>query len=178
MTTQSLLELSTKRDTDKGTTHSYIDVYESLFSNIRNTVKNVLEIGVQTGGSLLMWRDYFPNAQIYGVDTNYTNINDKHRIITIYHNAYDISFYLLQKCCGYFDIIIDDGSHDPVHQQFVAEHYVKLLSSNGILVIEDIQNIDWVSEIIQHFPKDYNTKVLDRRDVKNRWDDILIVAQK
>lgn len=177
--TETLQSLSTKRDTDKCTTHSYIDVYETLFSNIRNTVKNVLEIGVQTGGSLLMWRDYFPNAQIYGIDIDKNCINKVNdpRIIIVCSNAYDTSFDLLQKY-GYFDIIIDDGSHDPIHQQFVAEHYVKLLSSNGILVIEDIQNIDWVPDIIKHFPKDYNTKVIDKRDVKNRWDDILIVAQK
>lgn len=178
MTIQSLLELSTKRDTDKGTTHSYIDLYESLFSNVRNTTKNVLEIGILTGGSLLMWRDYFHNAQIYGVDNTKVNVADKHRIITICSDAYDISFYLLQKCRGYFDVIIDDGDHDPIHQQFVAEHYVKLLSNNGILVIEDVQNIDWVPNIIKYFPKDSNIKVIDRRDIKNRWDDILIVLQR
>ena len=47
----------------------YFDVYEKHFSRFRGQEVHVLEIGVYSGGSLEMWRDYFgPQARIHGVD--------------------------------------------------------------------------------------------------------------
>ena len=54
--------------TDKNTVHYYLDTYEQLFKPMRETAKNVLEIGVRDGGSMKLWHDYFPNATIYGID--------------------------------------------------------------------------------------------------------------
>ena len=42
-----------------------VPMYENFFSDIRDTALNVLEIGVCDGGSIKLWHDYFPNAQIY-----------------------------------------------------------------------------------------------------------------
>jgi hypothetical protein len=56
-------------NTDKNCLHSYVDhVYEDLFREIRHSANNILEIGVSGGGSLFMWREYFPNAVITGID--------------------------------------------------------------------------------------------------------------
>lgn len=54
--------------TDKHTVHAYMDTYESKFAPRRFTAKRVLEIGINHGGSLRMWHDYFPNAEIYAID--------------------------------------------------------------------------------------------------------------
>ena len=46
---------------------AYFQVYEELFSRFRNRQPTFVEIGVQHGGSLFMWRDYFgPGARIIG----------------------------------------------------------------------------------------------------------------
>jgi hypothetical protein len=47
----------------------YFDVYHRHFSKFRGRKVTVLEIGIYSGGSLLMWRDYFDaDCTIYGVD--------------------------------------------------------------------------------------------------------------
>ena len=42
----------------------YFEVYERYLSPIRRSNPVVLEIGVQLGGSVEMWRDYFGPANI------------------------------------------------------------------------------------------------------------------
>src|ERR1051325_11492314 len=55
--------------TDKGATmHRYVDLYEKYLAPRRRTATAVLEIGVHQGASLRMWRDYFPHAEIVGLD--------------------------------------------------------------------------------------------------------------
>jgi hypothetical protein len=56
------------RYTDKNTLHSYLDVYEALFSPIRKSCTRILEVGVLHGGSIDLWSKYFPNAEVVGVD--------------------------------------------------------------------------------------------------------------
>jgi len=48
-------------------------LYEILLGPIKNTANNILEVGIgdfgyKNGGSLLLWRNYFTNATIYGID--------------------------------------------------------------------------------------------------------------
>lgn len=47
---------------------SYLDIYARYLSQLRDKELSVLEIGVKDGASLRMWRSYFSNARIYGVD--------------------------------------------------------------------------------------------------------------
>src|ERR1700730_8454263 len=49
--------------------HHYFDIYERHFKRFRGCDVRVLEIGIFSGGSLEMWREYFgPRSQIYGID--------------------------------------------------------------------------------------------------------------
>jgi hypothetical protein len=53
--------------------HSYLPLYEKLLYPIRDTAKNILEVGIgnfiyKNGGSVLLWSQYFSNAKIYGID--------------------------------------------------------------------------------------------------------------
>src|SRR5438067_9360832 len=73
-----LCVLARKYGTDKGgwhmlagdTCHNYTPTYHHMFGTRRLSVRNVLEIGVNYGPSLRMWEEYFPNADIYGLDSN------------------------------------------------------------------------------------------------------------
>jgi hypothetical protein len=56
--------------------------------------------------------------------------------------------------------------------------YLSYLKDDGTAVIEDVQSPEWVPRILQHVPSEYNSVVYDRRHIKNRWDDILIVITK
>lgn len=97
---------------------------------------------------------------------NITNINQE-RIRKLICNAYTHETITKLSDLKY-DVILDDGPHT---------HYTPLLADNGILVIEDIQDIAWVEPIRAAFPENVRDKikVVDRRQVKNRYDDILII---
>lgn len=168
--------------TDKNSAHSYLDVYETLFSPIRTSCTRILEVGVFHGGSIDLWSNYFPNAEVVGVDAEYNQLcydfSSNNRIKLFKQNAYDINFV---ESLGYgtFDIVIDDGPHTHQSMKDFAAMYSKLLKPNGILVIEDIQSCDWIPSILSCLPPNMkqNVVVYDRRHIKDRYDDILIVAR-
>ena len=80
----SLLTLAERYGTDKVTVHSYILIYEQYLESRRKSVLEFLEIGVLYGESLRMWRDYFPNAQIHGIDIEDKEGLDRNTRIHIY----------------------------------------------------------------------------------------------
>ena len=53
-----------KHLTDKDSKHSYLDVYNNLFSDYLDSHK-ILEIGVASGGSIGIWLNYFEKAKLY-----------------------------------------------------------------------------------------------------------------
>ena len=158
-----LCELARKYETDKGgghlrygggdcdTCHGYTEHYHRMFADIREDVRNVLEIGVNRGCSLKMWADYFPNAQIVGIDNDAACMVGGHlflpamadpRITTItadQNNAGDLQRALL----GWrdFDVIIDDGSHERPHQRVSLQTLLPYLKPGGMYVVEDLGNI-------------------------------------
>jgi len=191
--TTTLAELINNERTDKNTIHSYLDIYEKLFSSKQKTAKNVLEVGIgyekdKNGGSIKLWRDYFTESMIYGLDINDPNCiwdeikNDERILLFLEKDAYDSTFFndtfgIFIKNKVYFDILIDDGPHTIESMKTFIEMYSKLLSDKGIMVIEDIQNITWIPDLINAVPNHLKTyiEVYDLRYVKDRWDDVLFV---
>jgi hypothetical protein len=54
---------------DKGIEHDYIDGwYSSEFSSIRNNNLTIVEIGIQKGYSLNLFKKWFINSKIVGID--------------------------------------------------------------------------------------------------------------
>lgn len=181
MASKSLSEIFTGKKTDKHTCHTYDTVYDDLFKSKQTTAKNILEIGVCEGGSIISWYEYFENATVTGVDLSkyQGEIPVSERIRLVYGDAYTdemVEFLSDRK----YDIIIDDGPHTLESMQVFASKYANLLEDDGILVIEDVQDITWVKEIIPFFPSELQkfVMVIDLRLAKGRWDDILIVLKK
>lgn len=112
--------------TDKFTGHQYMETYKKVLNPRKNTAKNILEIGVKAGGSVLLWRDFFTNAQIYGVDIDGMPedlVNNNERITIIKDNAYDIQFIhnnFVSKGIK-FDVLIDDGPHSLESMMFFCK---------------------------------------------------------
>ena len=46
----------------------FASIYEEWFEKNRDKITSILEIGIYEGGSLNSWAEYFPNAEIYGID--------------------------------------------------------------------------------------------------------------
>jgi trans-aconitate methyltransferase len=166
--------------TDKHTVHSYLEVYEGFFSRIRESCTNLMEIGVETGGSIKLWNDYFPNAIIYGLDVNIYQNQCREltpRVRFIQADAYT------SECAktfetDMFDVIIDDGPHSLESHYTILDLYYRCLKPGGYMIIEDIQDINHITILKQHVDAEAHVTVLDRRSVKGRYDDIMFVVQK
>jgi len=162
---------------DKNREHSYGQFYDDLFSSLKTSVKNFLEIGVLHGASLFAWQDFFPYAQITGLD-HWSDAVSGPRITTVkadsqksdeVHNA-----FIKSSVVTPFDIIVDDGGHW-ISEQLATWHVMKkYLRPGGIYVIEDIQNVFEATPTFVPLGFD----MVDRRGVKGRGDDVLAVYRK
>ena len=165
-----LTALSQKYGSDKGSfaaenpypwrPHTYANYYHVLFGRQRNTVQRVFECGIgsadititsnmtadgATGASLRMWREYFPNASIWGGDIDPKAIFQENRISTFLldqTNPQSIQEFWANTNTGDFDIMIDDGLHSFEAGKTLFENSVFKLSENGIYVIEDVNIFD------------------------------------
>jgi hypothetical protein len=139
-----LCKLALKYGTDKGPGgHNYTPYYHSLFKDRRESVKKVLELGIDQGWSLFMWRDYFPNAIIYGLESNPNWIERLRHEERMTFFQCDQSYTVdLVNAGGWagpdFDFMVDDGSHQPQHQIQTANILASLLGIDGVYVIEDV----------------------------------------
>jgi GR25 family glycosyltransferase involved in LPS biosynthesis len=171
----------TNNFTDKNTCHSYLEPYENLLKDKQLTCKNVLEIGIQHGGSMKLWNDYFVNATIYGIDIDEgpNFLKEFNRVNCLKIDAYSqqsIDYFINKNVA--FDLIIDDGPHTLESMIYFIINYIQLLNSNGILIVEDIPDIAWCDIFKTHVPNGFTYEIIDLRHVKNRWDDILFVITR
>jgi cephalosporin hydroxylase len=185
---RSLFDLLDHYRSDKATVHSYIDIYEPLLASRRNTAKNVLEIGVRDGGSIKLWRDYFVNAMVYGLDIEdiskfWQGIRCDPRIIL--HpstDAYSEEKFkeLFLDTNLKFDMVLDDGPHTLESMQVFIRLYSQLLTEDGILIIEDVQHVSWFDALIHEVPEDLRRyiHIYDNRQKKDRYDDLVFVIDK
>lgn len=128
---------------------SYFDAYDDLFGRFRGTAPRVLEIGVDRGGSLILWQRFFgPGVQLTGIDINPDCARferaDEGVHVRIGSQA-DPAF--LERVCaefGPFDIIVDDGSHVVSHQiaSFNAL-FDRAVRPGGIYMVEDLETSYW-----------------------------------
>lgn len=134
----NLNDLAIKHNTDKSTlNHGYTKWYDMLFSNIREEPLTIVEIGVWEGASLRMWREYFPNATITGVDKVDREIQvDGVDIIICGQDDPD----LISTLPNPIDILIDDASHiNSLTVQTFQNLFPLIKSGGGMYVIEDLQ---------------------------------------
>ena len=119
-------------------------VYDKLFSEYRqkNKAVTILEIGVDRGGSLEIWKKYFPvGSKIYGVDINpkCNKINFSENIQFHLGSASDRSFMEKTFKNVEFDIILDDGSHICSDVIETFEMMFPKLKNGGLYVVEDMR---------------------------------------
>tara|TARA_Y100000310_G_scaffold345619_1_gene467382 strand:- start:1679 stop:1996 length:318 start_codon:yes stop_codon:yes gene_type:complete len=78
-----------------------------------------------------------------------------------------------------FDFIIDDGSHLIEHQLKSLSILAKRLKPDGVYIIEDIQNLKKEFTLFQELADKLklSLEVIDRRKIKNRFDDVMIILK-
>jgi hypothetical protein len=144
--------------------HNYADFYARHFEHCRNSVKNIFECGLGTnnpnllssmgisgkpGASLRVWRDYFPNAMVYGADIDQDVLFEEERIKTYFIDQLDLASikrYWDQVNVNDFDLMVDDGLHTFEAGVTLFLGSVDRLANSGIYVIEDVT----INDLVQY----------------------------
>jgi predicted O-methyltransferase YrrM len=180
-----LCQIGKKYDTDKSSQrknvtnsrhcHPYTLFYDGLFRHKKQEPLKIAELGILDGASMLMWKEYFTNAQIYGFEYNsalITNFkqkfnNDRITLANIDvtdENSIRTAFSDLNIL---YDVIIEDTTHQFEDQIRVIENVYPYLKEGGMLIIEDIfksyNENDYLTRlepVLKHF-QDYYFVELD-----------------
>jgi SAM-dependent methyltransferase len=149
-----LCELAEKHGTDKW--FYYTAFYHDLLKDRREKVKRVLELGIgspatmldslsragiaeyKTGASLFLWREYFPNAEIIGLDIDRSTFVHSCGIRCFYCDQRDPMSYPLAVLGQSFDFIVDDAMHEKEPQLTAVKTLMPNLAPDGIYIIEDV----------------------------------------
>lgn len=152
----NLTDLADKYGSDKGSRrHRYSELYQMLFLPLRGRKINFLEMGLLIGGpehgvdadretgdlpSIRMWLEYFPKAQVHGLDVSDFSWFDDPRFK--FHRC-DMderdNIEAAASAMPDLDVIIDDASHASHHQQFGFLELFGKLKSGGLYIIEDLR---------------------------------------
>lgn len=136
-------------------THKYEDIYARLFRE-SDSVVSVVEIGIGTnnekvvshmgknhqgsGGSLRAFRDFFPNAQVIGLDIDHEAMFQEDRISTFFFDQNGSTEQLsdLGIKASSVDLFIDDGLHLFGANIKGLIHGLRYTRSGGWIAIEDL----------------------------------------
>lgn len=163
----NISEILAKFDTDKVNGHTYGGSYDEIFSKFdRQAPLEILEVGSQRGGSLLAWKEYFPNANVTGIDI-IDVIRPDYRSAAINYLVKDVKEYKTEK---QFDIIIDDGSHFLSDVEYTVANFK--LKAGGVMVIEDVQDPGvWIWNVRRLMQPGCRLETIDLREP---YDNFLI----
>tara|TARA_Y100001958_G_scaffold159072_1_gene159089 strand:+ start:1640 stop:2383 length:744 start_codon:yes stop_codon:yes gene_type:complete len=127
--------------------HGYSKFYEYYLNKFKNKKIKILEIGSFAGGSAAAFKKYFINSKIICFDINISNFKFYSKGIDVY--GLDIKNYkkareILKKIFikndkPYFDLIIDDGSHNLDDMLISFKNFFKFIKKGGFYIIEDFK---------------------------------------
>lgn len=152
---ETLTDIADRHGSDKGSTkHRYTELYHLLFQPLRDRPLRLLEMGLQIGGpehgkpagrqttdlpSVRMWLEYFPRAEIIGLDVSDFGWFHDPRFRFIRCDMEERpAIAAAAASVGELDIVIDDASHASHHQQAGFLEFWPRLRRGGIYIIEDL----------------------------------------
>ncbi len=165
--------------------HPYTLFYNSIFRDKKEAELAIAEVGIEYGASLLMWRDYFENATIYGFEYNVDYINsfkshfNNDRIELAEINVRDQASIqnAFQSVGIQYDLIIDDSTHQFEDQLRIIENVHQYLKPGGMLIIEDVfksykeqDYIDRLKPILELFQDYYFVSMDHVNRNSSGWD--------
>lgn len=145
--TDPLTRLAIIHGTDKFGYHDYMPKYFRLFERFRDRPVKLLEIGVggyqdadRGGESLEVWRDFFPEGRIVGIDIQQKDMDLGERVTILQGSQVDADFLAdVVREHGPFDLIVDDGSHRNEHVVDSFGLLFPTMAPGGLYVVEDVQ---------------------------------------
>lgn len=169
---------------DKGSVHSYIEVYEEILAPYRHTAKNILEIGLMSGESLRVFTEYFDGV-VFGMDCTVTPFDGLANLTQTIMDGYNVvigdatdpvhveNYFKTEK----FDVVIEDANHNLAQQLQIYKTLKPYLNKGAIYIIEDIQDIHATREVFENIDPEKEVTILDRRHIKGRYDDCLVILK-
>jgi len=138
---------------------SYLDTYDKLFEEFKYKSINILEIGIQNGGSLETWAEYFKNAKnIIGCDIepkcSLLKFSDDRIKLGVNDIKSQETYEAINLWTDNLDIVIDDGSHNSIDILEAFGKYFPMMNPEGVYVIEDTHTLywkDWGGELHSNF---------------------------
>jgi len=175
---------------DKNSRHSYAQIYENLLS--KKAAPRILEIGIgslnsfpyagiKPGCSLDAWRKRYPASFIVGADIDPESVNEVSEIAYLVDQTDSSSLDALSrnlKEYGLFDLIVDDGFHDPHANIQTLIQMLPHLSEDGSYIIEDVHAslIDFWQVVIAVLELD--GEILDMSPLRPQTDDNVLIVIK
>lgn len=119
----------------------YFDFYHPHLQKFIGQDVHVVEIGVFSGGSMDMWKEYFgAGCQISGIDLEEAcRVYEGNRVKIYIGDQEDRNFWRQFRAdAPPVDVLIDDGGHTPEQQMVTLEEMLPHLKPGGIFICEDI----------------------------------------
>lgn len=122
--------------------NNYFNIYNRYLSQYIGQKVTIVEIGINHGGSLEMWKDVFgKHARVIGIDINPETIKFENDQIEVYIGDVcdDVFLKSIINKVDNIDILIDDGGHFMNQQKIVLDKLFPIVKDNGIYICEDVQ---------------------------------------
>jgi len=167
----TLQEIFEKNGTDKASKHKYHEIYEPLFKSNKNKKINFLEVGIWKGHGMQAMLDYFPKAQVYGLDIFSRMTPDEVPVLKDPRAHWakadttksQTASVLATEFNVKYDYILDDGAHHPEANMLTFRYCSPFLKKGGVYIIEDVWPMERMSSaqlnhhwLVQHKDR-YNT---------------------
>ena len=173
-----LTQLAIKYGTDKWGKHHYTPVYHEMFKDRRDEINFVLEIGPAEGAGVKMFSEYFPEAHIFGLEIDkdrVKNLENEERISIIQGDQSNIKDLIRMDIArvmfSSLDIVIDDGSHNPIDQIFTFQALFPYLKKGATYIIEDVADTYIIGILATRY-------FIEVKELSKRYDDRLIICRK
>lgn len=155
---------------------NYFGIYDELFKKYRNKKITFVEIGIFSGGSLFMWRNYFgKNARIIGIDLNPQSKKFEKYGFEIFIGDQSSSLFWKNffKKIGKVDVVLDDGGHTNYQQIITTNQCIPMIKDGGKMVVEDVHTSfikhNWYNPSTYSFIN-YSKKIVE--DINSRFPDL------
>lgn len=193
MKSPTMTELGEWNSSDK-VKHKYTFLYDELFTPIRYSPVRILEIGYARGRGTRTLAEYFPRGVIHSFDIepnpkHYNHLtkelkkriklyqgdqSDPKSIQQVLYWVYNSPRNRNKRGYRQFDIIIDDGSHEPDHQLISFKTLWPEVLPGGLYIIEDFhycyknkrhKTISWLFDKIHELNKYGNKNAKSTLDI-------------
>ena len=126
---------------------NFFNIYDRYLGPMRDRPIRMIEIGVQHGGSLQMWKSYLhPDSVVVGIDIYAACKQYEEDGIRIFVGDQSDTDFLATVVAeiGPVDFILDDASHIPRHQIASFEYLFRHgLKHGGVYMVEDCFTSYW-----------------------------------